>query len=225
MLVCILDKEPKDLYRDIKRITLTEAGVLSQCLQYRNLQREIKDQYAANVAMKVNIKLGGATNTVDTLPVFDRPTMLVGADVTHAAPGSSQPSVAAIVTSMDKNATRYNTFLRAQGSRVEIIADIEAVIGQGLDRFKESVGIFPERVIFFRDGVASGQFEEIRGQEVLAIKRALDTRGLAEKTKIMFIVVQKRHHIRLFPIGRSEEDRSGNCLPGTVVCLDLDAPH
>jgi hypothetical protein len=33
---------------------------------------------------------------------------------------------------------------------------------------------------------------------------------------ITFVVVQKRHNTRLFPVGR-ERDRSGNCLPGTVV--------
>jgi eukaryotic translation initiation factor 2C len=53
-MVCIIDKEPKSLYQEIKRITLTEAGVLSQVLQIRNVDRQVKDQYAANVAMKVN---------------------------------------------------------------------------------------------------------------------------------------------------------------------------
>jgi eukaryotic translation initiation factor 2C len=218
LIVCILDKEPKSLYQDIKRITLTEAGVLSQCLQYSHVSRAnaIKDQYAANVAMKVNIKLGGATNTVDVLPGFDKPTMLVGADVTHPAPGSMAPSVAAIVTSMDKHATRYSTFLRVQGSRVEIIADMEAVIGEGLDRFKASLSVYPMKLIFFRDGVGSGQFREVRNQEVMAVKRALEARGLTNKCQVTFVVVQKRHHIRLFPEG-GVSDRSGNCVPGTVI--------
>jgi eukaryotic translation initiation factor 2C len=52
-MICIIDKEPKHLYQEIKRITLTEAGVLSQVLQIRNVDRQVKDQYAANVAMKV----------------------------------------------------------------------------------------------------------------------------------------------------------------------------
>ena len=219
MLVCILDKEPKALYQEIKRLTLTEAGVLSQCLQFNHLRREIKDQYAANVAMKVNVKLGGATNTVSNLPLMERPTMLVGADVTHPSPGSLTPSIAAIVTSMDKNATRYNTFLRAQPPRVEIIEDMEAVVGEGLDRLRASINIYPERIIFFRDGVASGQFAEVRAKEVTAIKRALYNRGLQDKCKVLVVVVQKRHHIRLFPMDRSQSDRSGNCLPGTVVCF------
>lgn len=32
--------------------------------------------------------------------------------------------------------------------------------------------------------------------------------------RVTFVVVQKRHHTRLFPTDRSKADRSGNILPG-----------
>ena len=144
--------------------------------------------------------------------------MLIGADVTHASPGSNAPSVAAIVTSMDKNASRYNTFLRAQPPREELISEMYSCVCQGLDRFKESIGLYPERIVVFRDGVASGQFSSIRNTEVAGIKKALENRGISDgQCQLTFIVVQKRHHIRLFPMSRAETDKSGNCCPGTVV--------
>ena len=34
---------------------------------------------------------------------------------------------------------------------------------------------------------------------------------------ITFVVVQKRHHTRLFPARPNEGDRSGNILPGTHI--------
>jgi eukaryotic translation initiation factor 2C len=40
---------------------------------------------------------------------------------------------------------------------------------------------------------------------------------------ITFVVVQKRHNTRLFPVG-GNADRSGNCLPGTVVDKDICHP-
>jgi eukaryotic translation initiation factor 2C len=57
MLVCIIDKTIPGLYTQIKRITLTEAGVISQCMLYKHVQfpEEIKDTYISNVALKVFI--------------------------------------------------------------------------------------------------------------------------------------------------------------------------
>ncbi len=42
--------------------------------------------------------------------------------------------------------------------------------------------------------------------------------------KITCVVVQKRHHIRLFPMDASTSDRSGNCLPGTVIDSTITHP-
>ncbi|RKO88986.1 Piwi domain-containing protein [Blyttiomyces helicus] len=218
MMFCIVDKEPKGLYEEIKRITLTQAGVLSQCMLYRHVSRAdaIKDQYASNVALKINIKLGGATNYVDKLPYFEKPTLICGADVTHAHSGSAAPSVAAVVTSLDPKATKYRTILRAQPSRVEIIGDMEMIMGEALDAFRETNKIWPQRLIFFRDGVSSGQFKEVRDKEVRACKAALAARRLGDSCQLTFIIVQKRHHIRLFPTD-DNRDKSGNCLPGTTI--------
>jgi len=41
---------------------------------------------------------------------------------------------------------------------------------------------------------------------------------------ITFVVVQKRHNTRLFPARDSEGDRSGNCVPGTVVDTGITHP-
>ncbi|MCE8166464.1 MAG: hypothetical protein I3270_02350 [Candidatus Moeniiplasma glomeromycotorum] len=42
------------------------------------------------------------------------------------------------------------------------------------------------------------------------------------KPTITFVVVQKRHHTRFFPIQGA--DRTGNCFPGTVVDRDITHP-
>jgi eukaryotic translation initiation factor 2C len=51
-------------------------------------------------------------------------TLATGADVSHPAPGSLLPSVAALVASMDPHASRYMASIRVQASRVEMIEDI-----------------------------------------------------------------------------------------------------
>lgn len=59
-----------------------------------------------------------------------------------------------------------------------------------------------------------------------AIQRALKTAyGLKEQAKVTFIVVQKRHHTRFFPVGKEFSDgKNKNVMPGTVVDKDIVHP-
>ncbi|KAI8818718.1 Piwi domain-containing protein [Fimicolochytrium jonesii] len=218
-----IDGGTRVLYEEIKRITLTDMDVLSQCMDIGKVNlAKLNAKYSENVALKVNVKMGGATNFVDKLPMMDKPTLICGADVTHAHAGSAAPSVAAVVTSTDRSATKYRTFLSAQPSRVEIIQDMERIMVDAIGAFVAAQGTPPARIIFFRDGVSSGQFKEVRETEIAAIKKALAKRKL-NNVQLTFIIVQKRHHIRLFP-NDNHQDKSGNCLPGTTIDTVITHP-
>lgn len=87
---------------DLKRICETDLGLVSQCCLNKHVFKMSK-QYLANVALKINVKVGGRnTVLVDALSrriplVSDRPTIIFGADVTHPHPGEdSSPSIAAV---------------------------------------------------------------------------------------------------------------------------------
>lgn len=87
---------------DLKRICETDLGLVSQCCLTKHVFRMSK-QYLANVALKINVKVGGRnTVLVDAISrriplVSDRPTIIFGADVTHPHPGEdSSPSIAAV---------------------------------------------------------------------------------------------------------------------------------
>lgn len=56
-----------------------------------------------------------------------------------------------------------------QDSRVEIIAALdEAVAGLLLEFYKKTGGKKPERIIFYRDGVADGQFQHVLDQVAMS---------------------------------------------------------
>jgi hypothetical protein len=46
--------------------------------------------------------------------------MIIGADVTHPAPGEIRPSVVAVVASMDEFAFKYSGRLKVQNSGTEV---------------------------------------------------------------------------------------------------------
>ncbi|PWZ20615.1 Protein argonaute 12 [Zea mays] len=83
------------------------------------------------------------------------------------------------------------------------------------------------QVAKYRDGVSEGQFSQVLLYEVDAIRKACASLEEGYLPPITFIVVQKRHHTRLFPEdhhAHGQMDRSGNILPGTVVDTKICHP-
>ncbi|KAG1056148.1 hypothetical protein G6F46_003280 [Rhizopus delemar] len=227
LILCILPNTGTPLYAEIKRISDTVIGVATQCVQSKHIA-DAKKQYCANVCLKVNMKLGGMNLFLPPpqIPfIAQRPTIVFGADVTHPAPGDmNRPSVAALCASMDARASRYASAIRVQANRTEIIADLANMVKELLKSFYQSCGQKPERMLFYRDGVSEGQFKQVMDSEVAAIRAACSSLDKNYKPTITFVVVQKRHHARFFPIEQRDADRTGNCMPGTVVDTDIVHP-
>ncbi|KAK2664613.1 hypothetical protein Ddye_003187 [Dipteronia dyeriana] len=240
LLIVILPDNNGSLYGDLKRICETELGLVSQCCLTKHVFRMSK-QYLANVSLKINVKVGGRnTLLVDAISrriplVSDRPTIIFGTDVTHPHPGEdSSPSIAAVVASQDwPEVTKYAGLVCAQAHRQELIQDLfktwhdpvrgtvtGGMIKELLISFRRATGQKPQRIIFYRDGVSEGQFYQVLLYELDAIRKACASLEPNYQPPVTFVVVQKRHHTRLFANNhhdRNAVDRSGNILPGTVV--------
>jgi len=255
VLVVIPEKEVEP-YKAIKFQSDVRHGVPSQCLVAANAAigfapKRDRKQYLANVALKINAKLGGINSVVsaaaDPQSSFARspsaalswlaadfgnkPFMFLGADVTHSVvKRENSRSIAAVVGSMNASATRYATRICCQTSKdnVEIIEGMKDAVKELLREFyNNNRGKKPERIVFYRDGVSEGQFAEVLQTEFRAIKQACQEMGdpAAEYSPpVTLIIVQKRHHTRLFAANEGETERSGNILPGTVVDSDICHP-
>uniref|UniRef100_A0A1D1XV91 Protein argonaute MEL1 n=1 Tax=Anthurium amnicola TaxID=1678845 RepID=A0A1D1XV91_9ARAE len=226
LIVCILPYTGMKLYAEIKRITDTVIGVSSQCIQSKHA-RQAKRQYCVNVCLKINVKLGGMNAFLDRehLPfISEVPTIVMGADVTHPGPGDrNTPSITSVCASMDARASRYAATIRVQEARTEIIADLANMTKELLKTFYQTCGRKPDRILFYRDGVSEGQFGHVMTNEINAVRAACQALDANYKPKITFVIVQKRHHTRFFPMDR-RTDKSGNCLPGTVVETEITHP-
>jgi len=192
------------------------------------------DQYWANVLLKVNVKLGGintipAPGSAAVLTDPANPTVVMGADVIHPAPGSTdRPSFTGLVGNIDSNTAKYVASMRVQTSRQEMIDDVEDMAKEILNSYlsyrktmEKVANAAPKRLIFFRDGVSEGQFAQVIDQELPRLKAACA--ALKISPKITIVVVGKRHHVRMFPQD-GQGDRSGNCPAGTVVDSDIAHP-
>jgi len=231
MLVFILPDKDSITYGKIKRSAECRYGVVSQCMQYAHVQKA-QGQYISNVCMKFNAKLGGSTSramgakTSGAMGQFVTPTLIIGADVSHAAPGAQNPSMAAITMSMDKLGIRYAAACETNGYRVEMITtdNISSMMKPLLQKWTQNVGggKWPSRIMYFRDGVSEGQYQHVLQQEVQDMKALIKTANPALDIPFVVLVGSKRHHVRFFP---EKGDRNGNPLPGTLVESGVTHPR
>ncbi|XP_066249645.1 protein argonaute-2-like isoform X2 [Euwallacea similis] len=227
IFVVVPDSGPQ--YSYVKKASEIAVGCLTQCVKSSTVSRKMNGQTAGNILLKVNSKLNGINHTFAGAckpDILKRPVMIMGADVTHPGPDAQNiPSVAAVTASHDPKAFQYNICWRLQNPKMEIIEDLEAITVEHLKFFYSKTKVKPEAIVFFRDGVSEGQFEQVKNAEIRAIRAAckkLQTEGF--EPKITFVVVQKRHHTRLFPMNpRDSEDKNCNVPAGT--CVDTEITH
>ena len=232
MLMVILPNKSAEVYHRVKKNMDCRWGVMSQCVQASHVAKN-QPQYCSNVLMKLNCKLGGTTCTIKAAkPFFNVPTMVIGADVTHAAPGGNQASIAALCVSMDQTASRFAAGVQTNGFRVEMIQTkvIEETLRPLIQHWMNTVskGQLPKHVYYFRDGVSEGQFGPMRKREVADMQRLFETMGGGNPElvpKFTVVVCEKRHHIRFFPKAGLAADKNQNPVPGVIVDHDVTHPR
>lgn len=128
LLIFTVGDRNVDMYQRIKRSCDCRFGVASQVLQSRHVQAA-QPQYISNVCMKVNAKLGGSTTVTRSMVIpkvnpnhQGTPTMVIGGDVSHPAPGAGsdeKASFAALTMSSDSTFTRYWAQCNTNGNCTE----------------------------------------------------------------------------------------------------------
>jgi eukaryotic translation initiation factor 2C len=147
--------------------------------------------------------------------------MIVGADVSHPAPGAGSAeaaSFAAITVSADANFARYWADVQTNGNRVEMVttSNIQDHFAPMAKQWMHRAGKGhpPKRVLYIRDGVSEGQYAAVLEEEVRDMKEAFVKIGCKTIPKFTVVIAGKRHHIRFFP---DKGDRNHNPIPGTLV--------
>ncbi|KAJ2808063.1 hypothetical protein H4R20_001020 [Coemansia guatemalensis] len=226
LLLVVLPSMDSHIYQTIKNVAYTTLGIQTQCMQSKHMQRP-NPQYCANVCLKINAKLGGTNQCLEQPHLqkllHKKPTLFLGCDVTHPAPGETKPSIASVVGSTDFMGLRYAATLIQLPSRQEIVEKLQEAVVRHLRLFYKGTTIKPTHIVFYRDGVSETQFSQVRDLELVAIQRACASIQPGYNPEITFLAVLKRHNTRFFPMGR-DGDRTGNCVPGTVIDRSVTMP-
>uniref|UniRef100_A0A1I8HD05 Protein argonaute-2 n=1 Tax=Macrostomum lignano TaxID=282301 RepID=A0A1I8HD05_9PLAT len=226
IVVVLPGKTP--VYAEVKRVGDILFGLATQCVQAKNVVKT-SPQTLSNLCLKMNVKLGGINSILVPAVrpgVFREPVIFMGGDVTHPPAGDrSKPSIAAVVASMDAHPSRYAATVRVQAHREERIAELCGMTRELLLQFYRSTRFKPTRIVYFRDGVSEGQFQVVQSHELRALREACTRLELDYQPGITFVVVQKRHHTRLFCADTKDKiGRSGNIPAGTTVDQTITHP-
>ncbi|KAF3930350.1 hypothetical protein ABW19_dt0209036 [Dactylella cylindrospora] len=251
LFVLLPSSNPK-VYNSIKIGADVIAGVLTVCLNAYEYARKqgSKVAFYKNVALKVNLKLGGVNHTTEGDPNVKaivgnlENVMLMGADVTHSG-SRVLPSICAVVGSYEPSFSRLYTSLSLQ-TNGELIEAMGQLFKERLAAYKSAHGgKLPTSIVLFRDGVSESQYKQVLATEIAAIDGELKKEvgevnslllskmaglGVGEKSpaktatipKLTVIVVGKRHHTRFFPTNPDETERN-NTEPGLVVDRSVTA--
>eukprot|EP00198_Chlamydomonas_reinhardtii_P005504 XP_001694840.1 argonaute-like protein [Chlamydomonas reinhardtii] len=245
VMVVLPDRGGVGLYDAIKAAGDGKLGVATQCVNPAKAglvgpkaSSGPSFSYAAQLALSVNAKLGGATT---------RPAGRPNGELALALPRTRRTRVqvsagveyAAVVGSADSHAVDYRVQLSAQvaGNRDIVVSMRESVrrlllqyglpqggaVAAGGPRPSSEL---PEVVLMYRDGLSESQFDRALAEEFTAIVQACaDVGGPSYRPRICFVVVQKSHNTRFFPTSAESTHKSGNVLPGTAVDRGVTDPH
>ncbi|KAJ1773365.1 hypothetical protein IW140_000965 [Coemansia sp. RSA 1813] len=221
LLLVILPTTNTQVYQTVKNWAYTTLGIQTQCMQAKHIQRP-NPQYCANLCLKINTKMGGTNQSLRSADLQKllrrKPTLIMGCDVTHPAPGErNKPSIASVVGSTDMMGLRYAATLIQLPSRQELVKLLMEAVVRHLKLFFAKTKIKPLHIVFYRDGVSETQFAQTRDREITEILRACSSIETGYKPEVTFIAVLKRHNTRFYPMTNRDSDRTGNCVPGTII--------
>lgn len=229
LVLVLLPSGEEKIFSDIKYAGDVRVGILNHCCLSSKFIGG-NDQYMANNAMKINLKLGGTCQGMD-LPRSSRllstgKTMVVGLDVTHPTGTDPKefPSIACIVASVDNALGQWPGQPRIQAPRTENIVFLDQMMRSCLERWQaKNGGQLPANILVYRDGVSEGQFDMVLREELPLIRKACH--GLYRNPPaITVLVVGKRHNVRFFPTRMDDLDKTNNAINGTVVDRGVTRP-
>ncbi|KAI1700545.1 piwi domain-containing protein [Ditylenchus destructor] len=149
---------------------------------------QLQNSVTRNIFLKLNAKTGGVNNYVpanfngwNKFTNAKEPTLFIGIDVTHPAPGDSE-------------------FPFDQCRRGKYRRDGDQIHGIGANSvFENGRGQLPKHIVMFRDGVSESQFEQVLNFELKGLKKACIKLGCKPPdVTLTVLIVQKRHSTRFY---------------------------
>jgi aubergine len=235
MVVFILDKYLDNLYKEIKKHSLTNAGYRSQVIKTESLQKNAMS-VASKIILQINYKLGGCTYKVNfNKDITSQNLMIVGIDSSHIA--GKRTGVAMVATMNNEFTDYYNKIdIIAESKKESLVYCVSSFLKEAIAKFYEtnkktiSKNLLPGGIVIYRQGVSREQKLFLK-DEVNAISdflNGVDEEGFLKSNPIPFfyILVNTKTSFKFF-----ESTKQKNVLDylnpaaGLLVMDDVTDPN
>ncbi|XP_076274954.1 piwi-like protein Siwi [Rhynchophorus ferrugineus] len=210
LVFVVLTSNSHDKYTAVKKKCYVNRAMPCQVAVAKTVQKNNRS-VAMKIAIQMNCKLGGSP-WGSTMPRF---TMVVGYDVCRDTANKGK-SFAGMVASIDVGCSQYFSMAVEHAQEQELSSNIAAFVTLACEHFQSRNGVYPERIVVYRDGVGDGQIKYVKEHEVELLKEKLKSDLFKDRAlKLAFIIVSKRINTKIF---RAQADGlSSNPPAGTVV--------
>ncbi|XP_019620692.1 PREDICTED: piwi-like protein 1 [Branchiostoma belcheri] len=219
MVVCIVPNNRKDRYDAIKKFCCVDQPLPCQVIMSRTLsKKQMLMSVCTKIGLQMNCKMGGELWALE-IPL---PSLMVVGINMYPDSLTKGTSVGGFVASMNRNLTRWYSKCTIHKTGQELIDQLKHCLAASLRNYQTINQELPQRVIFYRDGVADWQLEALLKEELPQIVDTLKSHAEGYEPKITFVIVNKRINTRFFA-----RDGSGlqNPPPGTVVDDEVTRPE
>lgn len=188
------------IYDSLKEHCQKVLGKQSQF--FSNMKKKDDLSVMTNVILGMSVKLGINIYQIQKVKGINETkkntVMLVGADICHF---NGRDSVVSVIATSNANYTQYysaSAFTNHKGE--EIMVAVASLVQKCRENYILQNSHEPGTIIFYRDGIGMGSFEEVRTREIAPILYQLQSKAKSEETvpKLTYIVVNKRINDRFF---------------------------
>lgn len=165
---------------------------------------------ATKIAIQMNAKLGGIPWHIE----LELPNcMYIGYDVCHDTRDKSR-SFGAFVATVDIQKGRFYSTVDPHPNGEELSNRMALNTMKALEEYRKVFSKLPDRILFYRDGVGEGQFNQVYKHELQHVLTSLKQLYGANRIKLAYVIVSKRINTKFFLQCRGDAQ---NVPAGTVV--------
>ena len=202
-------KSKGKFYTELKQLLINSLPAPSQMILTSTISRgKNLRSIVGMMLIQLMAKLGGVPWVVDKLPFTDKPSMIVGVDISGQLTGKQQ-HVMTFVGTTDRHFAKYHSQSEFISTWEEYSDNLVRMFEKLVKSFIESNKTAPHRIIIFREGVSKGMRRKTKEVEVdrLLAKAAELRKKLKLKDgvhlKLVFVLVSKSSGTKFFLKGRA----------------------